>query len=94
MISVGPPLGVDPVGKMRLRIPNKQTKKYHRGEDALCLYDDTTMIELGGGVGDSLTLSPTPYFCHVSCIRSVPSRVPVLYISPTKYLFHTFRYAH
>ena len=25
VISVGPPLGVDPVGKMRLRIPNKQT---------------------------------------------------------------------
>ena len=26
MISVGPPLGVDPTGKMRLRISNKQTK--------------------------------------------------------------------
>ena len=29
MVSVGPPLGVDPAGKMRLRIPNKQTKKYN-----------------------------------------------------------------
>ena len=27
MNSVGPPLGVDPVGKMRLRISNKQTNK-------------------------------------------------------------------
>ena len=27
VISLGPPLGVDPVGKMRLRIPNKQTNK-------------------------------------------------------------------
>ena len=25
MVSVGPPLGVDPAGKMRLRITNKQT---------------------------------------------------------------------
>ena len=27
-LSVGPPLGVDPVGKMRLRIQNKQTNKH------------------------------------------------------------------
>ena len=29
-ISVGPPLGVDPVGQTRLRIQNKQTNKEHR----------------------------------------------------------------
>ena len=33
VISVGPPLGVDPAGKMRLRIPNKQTKKKGHGKD-------------------------------------------------------------
>ena len=39
MNSVGPPLGVDPVGKMRLRIQKKKKKKkfiYHLKYHILC----------------------------------------------------------
>ena len=39
VVSVGPPLGVDPAGKMRLRIPNKQTKKNYLQSNVSDLYE-------------------------------------------------------
>ena len=44
VISVGPPLGVDPVGTMRLRISNKQTKTKNVGVDIRIFVNFTTSL--------------------------------------------------